>query len=359
MNRSLPAPQPDFSRLRKVLLRQGEPDRLPLVELLVDREMMEAVLCEPVPYARPNHPEERAAELDRVIRFWRQTGYDYISVQASVPLRRYSLATDDTAPLKHEQRHWDNENGGPIMSWADFEAFHWPRPEEIDYSSIEYISSHLPEGMQMIFLGPGGQFENISELMGLTPLALAVHDQPDLVQAVAEKVGEMLTHLFATVAEMPNIGALWLGDDLGYKTSTVLSPRHLRQYVFPVQKKLAEIAHARDLPFMLHSCGNLERILPELIDEIGIDAKHSFEDVIQPVTEAKRRWGSRVALLGGVDVDFLCRSTEEEVRAYTRQVIASCAPGGGFALGTGNTVANYIPVDNYLAMVDEGLRFHY
>jgi uroporphyrinogen decarboxylase len=152
---------------------------------------------------------------------------------------------------------------------------------------------------------------------------------------------------------MPNIGALWLGDDLGYKTSTILSPRHLRQFIFPVQKKLAAIAHAHNMPFMLHSCGNLERILPELIEDVGIDARHSFEDAIIPVGESKRRWGDRIAILGGVDMDFLCRSTEDEVRAYTRRVIEECAPGGGYALGTGNTVANYIPVRNYLAMVQE------
>lgn len=352
----LPPPRPDFSQMRKVLLRQGEPSRLPLVELLVDREMMEAVLGEPIPYGEPipsPDPRARRPDLDGVIRFWHRTGYDYLTVQAAVPMPRWSLPADDTAALKHAQRRWDNENVGPIMSWDDFERFPWPRPEQIDYSAIEYIGSHLPEGMQMIFLGPGGQFENISELMGLTPLSLAVHDDPALVQAVADRVGAMLVNLFATVAEMPNIGALWLGDDLGYKTSTILSPRHLRQYVFPVQKKLAAIAHARDLPFLLHSCGYLERILPELINEVGIDARHSFEDVIVPVAEAKRRWGDRIAILGGVDVDFLCRSSAEAVRAYTRRVIEECAPGGGYALGTGNTVANYIPVQNYLAMIAE------
>ena len=30
---------------------------------------------------------------------------------------------------------------------------------------------------------------------------------------------------------------------------------------------------------------------------------------------------------------------------------------GGYCLGTGNTMANYIPIDNYLAMVDEGRKF--
>jgi uroporphyrinogen decarboxylase len=345
--------KPDFGRMRQVLLRQGEPDRLPLVELLVDREMMEAVLGERIPYADPRDPIARHRELEQLIQFWYCTGYDYITVQAGVPMLRWSQGAEDTAQLKHERRNWDNENAGPIMSWADFERYPWPRPEQIDYSAIEYIGRNLPDGMQMIFLGPGGQFENMAELMGLAPLALAVHDDPALVQAVADKIGELLVSLFSSVAEMDNIGALWLGDDLGYKTSTVLSPRHLRQYVFPVQKKLAAIAHARNLPFLLHSCGYLEHILPELIDEVGIDARHSYEDVIVPVGESKRRWGSRIAILGGIDVDFLCRSTEDEVRAYTRRVIEECAPGGGYALGTGNTVANYIPVRNYLAMVGE------
>ena len=77
------------------------------------------------------------------------------------------------------------------------------------------------------------------------------------------------------------------------------------------------------------------------------------------MAEAKRRYGKRVALLGGVDVDMLCRSSEDDVRAYTRRVIEACAPGGGWALGTGNSVANYIPVRNYLAMLDEGRRFRY
>ena len=43
--------------------------------------------------------------------------------------------------------------------------------------------------------------------------------------------------------------------------------------------------------------------------------------------------------------------------AITRQVIEACAPGGGWALGTGNSVANYIPVGNYLAMLDEGRHY--
>jgi len=101
------------------------------------------------------------------------------------------------------------------------------------------------------------------------------------------------------------------------------------------------------------------QLMEELIDDIGIDAKHSFEDKILPVEEAYRRWGDRVAIVGGVDMDLLGRGTEKEVRARTRQILEVCGvKGTGYCLGTGNTAANYIPVQNYLAMLDEGRRWN-
>ena len=72
---------------------------------------------------------------------------------------------------------------------------------------------------------------------------------------------------------------------------------------------------------------------------------------------AKRRWGGRLSLIGGIDMDLLCRSTEADVRRRVRETLDICLPGGGYCLGTGNTVANYVPLDNYLAMLDEGRRY--
>ena len=92
--------------------------------------------------------------------------------------------------------------------------------------------------------------------------------------------------------------------------------------------------------------------MPDLIEDVRIDAKHSFEDVIVPVEEFKQRWGARVAVLGGVDVDLLSRGTEEDVRRRTRQILEACAPGGGYACGSGNSITNYMPTGNYLAMIE-------
>ncbi len=349
-------PDPDFGRLLKVLRRQGEPDRVPLIEFWADREMVEALVGERMPTGWAAR-EERERALDLFIRFWYETGFDYVCAGPLVSLPGKHHAAEDTAILKHERRHWQDEGIGVIASWEEFERYPWPRAEEIDYYNLEYIARHLPAGMKIMVSGdPAGQMEMLTILMGYTGLSYALHDDPTLVAAVAGKAQELLTTIFATTAEMPEVGAMVLGDDMGFKTATMISPADLRRYVFPCQKKLAQISHAHGLPFLLHSCGQLSAVLDDLIDDVQIDGKHSFEDVIEPVTRAKRRYGQRVALLGGIDMDVLSRASEDEVRAYTRRVIEACAPGGGWALGSGNTLANYIPVRNYLAMLDEGWK---
>ena len=76
-------------------------------------------------------------------------------------------------------------------------------PQEIDYFNLEFVSRNLPEGMKIISLGPGGQLEHIMWLMGSVPFSLALNDDPALVQAVAERVGETLVSLYTATAQIP------------------------------------------------------------------------------------------------------------------------------------------------------------
>jgi len=75
-----------------------------------------------------------------------------------------------------------------------------------------------------------------------------------------------------------------------------------------------------------------------------------------PVEEFQKRYGDRIAVLGGMDVGFLASSTPEEIRQKTRILIETCGSRGRFAIGSGNSIPSYIPVANYLAMVDEAMR---
>jgi len=125
----------------------------------------------------------------------------------------------------------------------------------------------------------------------------------------------------------------------------------------PGHKLMAKMSHAAGRPELLHCCGKIADIMPDLIDDVRIDARHSFEYVIEPVTEAKRRYGQWIALLGGINVDFMCRASIPAIRERVRRTLEVCLLVGGYCLGTGNSVANYIPVENYLAMLDAGRQF--
>jgi uroporphyrinogen decarboxylase len=341
-------PQPDFGRFLKVVRREGEPDRVPFAELFHDHEIMVAI--------QGPSPGDADGAAQWRIRFWREMGYDYVTASTDISFPTPELQAADTASLSRGQRGWVDEAKGAITSWEQFEKYPWPKVTPAGFQTLETYGKHLPDGMKVAAILPGGPFENLSFLMGFETFSYALVDQPDLVQAIAERVGETLVEIAETTSAMPFVGAQWLNDDMGFKGATMASPEVMRRYVFPYQRRITEAAHKNGKPVLLHSCGKLDVIADDLIDDVRIDAKHSFEHVIQPVWEAKRTWGKRVALLGGVDMDVLARGTEDEVRAYTRRCIEECAPGGGWALGSGNSVANYLPVANYLAMMDEGWR---
>jgi len=124
---------------------------------------------------------------------------------------------------------------------------------------------------------------------------------------------------------MDSIGALRQGNDLGFKTSTFPKPNDLRTFVLPLYRDMVELAHRQDKPFILHSCDSLGEVYGDLIDYCRIDAKHSFKEVILPAEAFKQHYGERITPLGGLDVDAICRRSEQEIRAPTREGVATSA----------------------------------
>lgn len=353
----LPRPEPDVGRLLKSLRRQV-PDRVPMLELKLDEEVRSALVGERlVPWWTGAPPEQRRHAVRRYVELMHRLGYDAVWIPPGVPFQFEAAASNDTAELSRGRRVWQSERGGPIQSWEDFERYPWPVLADIDFSPADEIARVLPDGMGAIGFC-NGVLEWGSWLMGLEPFALALYDRPDLVRAIVDRVGRFIEQVFEVWAQRDEVVALWSGDDMGFKTGTLVGPPHLREYILPWHRRYAEIAHARGKPYLLHSCGNLKAIMGDLVDDVRIDAKHSFEDVIQPVEAFHREWGARVAAIGGVDMDLLTRGSEEAVARRMGQILEACAPAGGYVAGSGNTIANYVPIGNYLAMIETVHRFN-
>lgn len=220
------------------------------------------------------------------------------------------LRKEDTAELSRRQREWLDESRGLISSWEEFERFPWDKIKP-DCSPYEIVARRLPEGMKIV--ATSIFFEHVFQVMlGFERISYMLYDNPELVALVFVRWGQKVYDFYESVIDMEEVGTIFHGDDLGYKTGTFSSPDVLRQHVFPWLKKYAALAHEHGKTFWYHCCGNVYKsgVIDDIIDDVQIDAFQSFQDVILPVADFKARYGERVAALGGVDTDKLCRMDE-------------------------------------------------
>jgi uroporphyrinogen decarboxylase len=361
--------EPDFEHFRQTVMRETEKGPVPLIEAVVDPEVEQAIMGRSFPV--PRHilagdmpsPEDLGNIVklaDLIVDFFYAMGYDFVPIPPVVPLLQTpQIKHEDTAPLG-TIRGWQKEHGGLIANREEFEKYPWPPAEgnPIQMMPIQYAAKKMPEGMKILafLIGP---MEYLRAIMSYEKLCYALIDQPDLVEAVASRIGEVIVNVSLQCLESDDVGAFYMGDDLAFTNGPMISPAHLNKHILPVHKTIAKRAREMGKPFILHSCGDNRLLIPDFIDEIGIDALHSFQDNVYPPEEIKESHGDRISIMGGIDVDVLARGPEEKIRKRTREILEFCTQGGGFCLGSGNSVPDYVPPENYLAMLDEWQRWNH
>ncbi|MCY3024445.1 MAG: hypothetical protein NTW87_36180 [Planctomycetota bacterium] len=329
--------EPCFDNLLKVL-RHEVPARPTLFEFFLNGPLYAKLSGRPYKKA-----EDRITDLRRLVRAFKAAGYDYATFHGS--------GFGFPAGEKHRAQTISLNEGAVIHDRKSFETYAWSEPEDYDYSALENIAPDLPDGMKIIVCGPGGVLENAISLAGYDRLCFLLADDPPLARDICDAIGSRLVKHYQIVAPLDTVGACISNDDWGFKTQPMLSPAQLREYVFPWHVKIVEAIHAAGKPAILHSCGNLAGVMDDVIDGMRYDGKHSYEDVIQPVEEAYEQYGRRIAILGGIDVDFICRSTPAEVKRRSTAMLEQAAARGSYALGTGNSVPEYVPPEGYFAMI--------
>jgi uroporphyrinogen decarboxylase len=280
----------------------------------------------------------------RIIKFWQNMTYDAFAYEASVC---------DCFP-----GHGAIRGGrGPIQSRDDFEKYPFRDIPAIFRQAhalhFDAIRAALPAGMKA-YGGCGyGIFEASEDLVGFESLCIMQFEDPRLFADLYQRIGDLYVELWTWVIEhYQDIFVFFrMGDDLGYKASTLMSPATYRQHVFPQYKRIIDLVHKAGKKFLLHSCGNIFSVMADLIN-LGIDAKHSNENIIAPFDKWIELYNGRIGLFGGIDMNDLClydadtvyKLVLEQGREYRRK-------SKGFGLGSGNSIPDYVPADTYLAMV--------
>lgn len=359
----------DFEHFRKVVMREATAGPVPIVELFADPEIMCEVAGSDFPAARTleiinlgMEPTIEQLELgvrlmDLSLDFSIAVGYDYASTIPIVPIERTDILVRENPQQEGKMRGWQDEHSGLIMSRDDFERFTWPPAEAVNIVPVEYMAGRLPDGMKLIaFIN--GIFEDLKRLMGIENMAIKSIEEPGLCGDILENLTVLAEEAAGRSAAHPAVGAVFYGEDMGYNTSLMMSPAWMREWVVPRLKRIADACHRNGKPFLFHSCGQIDSLMEDLIEVVGIDARHSFQDNIEPVEEVYGKYADRISILGGLDVDLLARGTREEVAERTRRILEACAPGGGYCMGSGNSVTNFVKLENYYAMLDETRRWN-
>ncbi len=335
--------RPDFEANTLRILKGELPQRATLFEIFLNRELYERLA------GRRAEPYEGLEKLRLTAEAMAAAGYDYATTYASdFVFLRESQAQLQTISLN---------DAPPIQDWEDFERFDWGNPFDHDTDDLQRIVPYLPEGMKIMVMGPGGVLENMIALMGYDRLCAGLYDDPGLVRAVADRVGQALVDYYRSAVDYPSVGFLCSNDDWGFATQTFLSPSDLRRYVFPWHKKIVEVAHALGKPCILHSCGYYGDIIEDVIEDMRFDGRHSYEDKICPVEDAYEQLVGRIAVMGGIDMDYMTRKSPDEIRERALAMLERSRDRGGYFLGTGNSVPETVPIENFLALTRAAREF--
>jgi uroporphyrinogen decarboxylase len=340
-------PDPDYSRLVTTLWG-GQADRVPILELIVDPEIKSAYLGRAISTV--------ADDID----FWYQAGYDCAVVYPDAPsIWFYDESRSETiiedAYTATGTRRWASEGKGLIQDWNDLDKYPLPSLDEIDFSYFDVAGKYLPAGMGLIGAW-GDVFTFAWEGMGFEAFCFALYEREDFVAHLFRQLGKLAVEICEAMIAYDVVKALWFSDDLAYGTGFLVSPAIYRQHLFPWLKQIGDLCRKANLPFLFHSDGLLWDVLDDLID-CGVCALHPIEPIAMDIRDVKRRYGDKLSLVGNVEVDTLSRGTPEAIRKEVRTLFHEIAPGGGFCLGSSNTIPNYALLDNYKALLDEALRF--
>lgn len=338
--------QPDYNNLLQVLYNR-KPDRLPLYEHHIDAPFISKILNEDLDIEKVS-----SRDLDnyfrKIILFWKEMTYDGFDYEAAI----CEIFPQHGAILG---------GNGPIQNRDDFNKYPWEDLPKMFWNKytprLESIRRTLPPGMKA-FGGCGyGIFESAQDLVGYESLCMLMYIDPDLFRDLFVRIGDLYVELWSEMVQRySDIFVFFrMGDDLGFRTSTLLAPDTIREHILPQYKRVIDIVHRGNKRFLLHSCGNIFTIMDDIL-ALGIDAKHSNEDAIAPYTEWITRYGNSIGLFGGIDMNNIILNSPEDVY---RQVVEDGtlfrSMAKGYGLGSGNSIPDYVPVDGFLAMV-EGVK---
>ncbi len=241
-----------------------------------------------------------------------------------------------------------------IEDWEDTEAFYrnFPDPE----SPAAIRERVKKDGRYLVGRWWFCLFERLWMLRGMENALTDFYLYPEEVHKLFTKLTDFYMRVMERAKEELDVDGFFVSDDIGTQTAPFFSLDIFREFFKPYYKKLIDKAHEIGTHFWLHSCGNIEAFLPELI-EIGLDVIHPIQKNTMDEKVIAEKYGDKICILAGIDVQYLFAfGTPQEVEQEVNYLIQTYErPEGRFMLTMGNGSTPDWKVENLDAMYQASL----
>ncbi|MBC8873707.1 MAG: hypothetical protein H8E44_30075 [Planctomycetes bacterium] len=345
--------QPNKERL--IAAMRGEPtDRVPNFEVLIEDQHVEKLLGRPAGNTlgvggdpakgseaaeggRPMYPEDYL-ELCRII------GQDAIVLENLwTPIKRRE--PDGSIVL------WNDRS---FRSREDLARVVWPGEAEIEEKLRyvrEYVSAAEGTGIGVMFLC-GCIFQTLYEfVVGMTDCMVMTIEEPDLLDELMARSADYFAELVPRAID-EGVDVVFLADDFAYNKGLFVEPTRFAQLWRPHFDRIMEPASNANKPILFHSDGKIDDAV-EMLLEMGVDCLNPMDPSGVDYRDYKRRYGDQVTLSGNIDITWpLVNGTPKDVERDVKEHMDVLKPGGRWIAGSSHSIVNYIPHENFAAMIN-------
>jgi uroporphyrinogen decarboxylase len=349
--------EPDVARL--IAQIRGEPvDRVPNLEALVEDKHVEAVLGRHAgstlaskgdPAKGPSDATARPMDGKDFVEFNQAIGQDIVKVQALwTPFKK---RTPDGKLVSATDRS--------IKTRSDWSAVIAPGDEDIE-DRLQHIREYREavQGTRMgVALSGACIFQTLYEFtVGMTDFMMLCYEQRDFVEEMLE-VSAIYFEKLVAAAVTEGIDLLLFADDYAWKNGLFIPPPLFKEIWFPQAQRIIGPAVNAGIPVVFHSDGKIDDTVEWLLD-IGIEGITPMDPYAIDYGDYKKRFGDRLCLFGNIDVEFpLVHGTPEDVDRDVKEHAEVLMPGGRWVAGSSHSITNFVPHENFLALVNAIHRY--
>ncbi len=241
----------------------------------------------------------------------------------------------------------------PLAAAPDLDAYPWPDPQMPDLFQRAFEITR--DQGESYFVVPNlgfALFERAWLLRGFEQFLLDLVSDITYAGLLLDRIVEIQAALIERYLDLGIDGA-YFGDDYGAQKNLLFSPRLWRKLIKPRLAHLFAPFKERKMPIILHSDGQIDQILPDLV-EIGLTTLNPVQPEVIDHHWLQQEFGHQLSFYGGVSTQtVLPHGTPEQVEKAILETRASLAPEGtGLLIAPSHRLMRDIPLDNFKRMLE-------